>query len=33
MVDENLVGSVDDPLRNLLDQDANVRGIFRHRGA
>jgi hypothetical protein len=30
MVDEDLVGSIDDPLRNLLDENANISGGFSH---
>jgi len=30
MVDENLVGFIDDPLRNLLDERANVGRSFGH---
>ena len=30
MIDENLVGSIDDPLRNLLDESAHISGGFSH---
>jgi hypothetical protein len=30
MIDKDLIGSVDDPFRNLFDERANVWSAFRH---
>jgi hypothetical protein len=30
MIDEDLIGSIDDPLRNLLDESANICSSFSH---
>ena len=30
MINEDLIGSIDDPLRNLLDESADVSGGFSH---